>query len=68
MSSQPKAKPRYNKETDSWNVYVEVGGRDIVVGTTIADGEPTLFEVTKFNNKQDAIDWICNSPFELKEE
>ena len=29
-----KAKPRYNKSTDSWNIFVEVGGRDIPVGTT----------------------------------
>ncbi len=66
MSSQPKAKPRYNGSTDSWNVFIEVGGKDIAVGHIIGDGES--FEVTEFNNKQDAIDWISLSPFELKEE
>jgi len=69
MSGQPKAKPRYNKSTDSWNVFVEVNGKDVPVGTTVGELlDKRLFETTKFNSKQDAIDWISNSPFELKEE
>lgn len=31
MSDKRKAKLRYNKETCSWNVFIEVDGRDIPV-------------------------------------
>lgn len=63
-----KAKIRYNKGTDSWNIFIEVDGRDIVVGTTLSEGYPTFFKTTEFNSKEEAIEWINNSPFELMEE
>ena len=34
MSNKPKAKLRYNKSTDLWNVFVEANGKDVPVGTT----------------------------------
>lgn len=68
MSDKRKAKLRYNKGTDSWNIFIEVDGRDIPVGTTLSKGEPAFYKTTEFNTKEDAIDWINNSPFELKEE
>ena len=69
MSDKRKAKLRYNKGTDSWNVFIEVDGRDIPVGTTVGELlDKSLFNTTEFNSEEEAIEWITNSPFELKEE
>ena len=69
MSGQPKAKLRYNKSTDSWNVFVEANGKDVPVGTTVGELlDKKLFKTTEWDTREEAIEWINNSPFELKEE
>ena len=69
MSDKRKAKLRYNKETYSWNIFIEVDGRDIPVGTKVGEVlDKGLYKTTEFNSKEEAIEWINNSPFELKEE
>lgn len=66
MSDKLKTRPKFNRTSGKWNIYIEHEGKELPLGKMI--GEGPFFEMSEYENKRNAINYINGiDKFELKE-
>lgn len=66
MSDKLKARPKHNRTSGKWNIYVEKDGKEYPLGKMI--GEGPFFKTKEYDSKKDAIEQINKiDELELKE-
>lgn len=65
MSDKLQARPKFNRTSGKWNVYIEHEGKEIPLGKQI---DELFFKTNEYDSKQIATDFINSvEKFELKE-
>lgn len=66
MTNKLIARPKYNRTSKKWNIYIKHEGKEIPLGKMLDDG--IFFELNEYESKKDAIKIIKSVDiFELLE-
>jgi len=56
MSEKLKARPKFNRRSGKWNIYIEHEGKEVPLGKVIGNGP--FFETSEYGSKKAATEYI----------